>query len=341
MEMWEIRKYTTEDKEAWNAFVAASRNATFLFERGYMDYHADRFTDCSLMAFRKGKLCALLPANIDGNTLHTHQGLTYGGWIWPPSGLDTTDIFRLWKGWLDYCRLNGIETVVYKPLPYIYAKMPSEEDRYMLFLCGARLIQTDISTTLDLWNSPGFDKLQKRHLKKAAQEVEIKVHDGMEPFEVEEFHSLLTACLAERHQTRPVHSLEELKTLAGRFKERIRIWRANKRVSNDLLAAVCVYETETCIHCQYIATSRQGRELNVLSALFKVMIEHYDRRVFDNPIIRYFDFGTSNEKGGRLLNAGLNRQKTSYGGSGVAYQRYEISVADALVSMPSELWQPR
>lgn len=47
--MFEIRKYNDTDKEAWNAFVDQSRNATFLLNRSYMDYHSDRFTDHSLM----------------------------------------------------------------------------------------------------------------------------------------------------------------------------------------------------------------------------------------------------------------------------------------------------
>ena len=43
--MFEIRKYTDADKEVWNAFVVQARNATFLLNRSYMDYHSDRFTD--------------------------------------------------------------------------------------------------------------------------------------------------------------------------------------------------------------------------------------------------------------------------------------------------------
>ena len=34
----------------WDAFVGASKNGTFLLTRPYMDYHADRFTDHSLIA---------------------------------------------------------------------------------------------------------------------------------------------------------------------------------------------------------------------------------------------------------------------------------------------------
>lgn len=65
--MFEIRKYNDADKEVWNAYVEHARNATFLLNRSYMDYHSDRFHDHSLMIFHNNKLYALLPANEDGD----------------------------------------------------------------------------------------------------------------------------------------------------------------------------------------------------------------------------------------------------------------------------------
>ena len=66
--MIDIVRYTPDRAEEWDAFVRQSKNATFLFYRGYMDYHADRFADYSLMFYDKGRLCALLPANRKGET---------------------------------------------------------------------------------------------------------------------------------------------------------------------------------------------------------------------------------------------------------------------------------
>ena len=65
--------------DAWNHFVAQSKNGTFLLDRRYMDYHADRFEDHSLMVYRQGKLYALLPGNVKNGIFYSHQGLTYGG----------------------------------------------------------------------------------------------------------------------------------------------------------------------------------------------------------------------------------------------------------------------
>lgn len=336
--MWEIRPYRPDLKEEWNSFVTSSRNATFLFDRGYMDYHADRFEDRSLMAYRKGRLAAVLPADIDGTTLWSHRGLTYGGWALATAGLDTTDIFHLWRTWFLYCQEHGVERIVYKPLPYIYAEMPSQEDLYLLGLSGARLLQTDISTALDLTANPGFNKLQRRHLRQTEGTMYIEIHDASRRDDIKEFHTLLRQCLTERHATAPVHTLDELQLLMDRFKDNILIWSAYEDESDELLAAVCVYETGRCVHCQYIATSPRGRELNAMAFLVNEMVELYTQMAADDRTLRYLDFGISNEEGGRLLNAGLNRQKTSYGGSGVACQRYEINVSSALKSLPTSLW---
>ena len=328
---WEIKRYEAADKAEWDAFVGRSRNATFLFSRGYVDYHADRFADHSLMARRNGRLAAILPANIEGTTLVSHRGLTYGGWALAPRGLDTTAVFLLWQEWLRYCRAEGIDRVIYKPLPTIYASMPSQEDLYMLFLCGASATAVNISSTIDLARNPGFNTLQKRHLAHVPRGTVIECGSSR----LDEFYVMLSACLAERHGSKPVHTLAELHLLLSRFPENIHLWSAVAH-TGDLRGGVLVYETSACAHCQYIATTPEGRDDSVLSLLFREMIGHYTAAG-----MRFLDFGTSNEEGGRLLNEGLNRQKSALGGSGVAYAQFEFSVSSASVSMPSELWPPR
>ena len=330
--MWEIKPYYKENKFEWDEFVASSRNSTFLFKRDYMEYHSHRYTDHSLMAYRKGKLAAVLPANICKDVLYSHQGLTYGGWVLPPKGIDAGEIRSMWLAWMRYCKENEIVSVVYKPLPYIYALRPSQEDLYMLFLSNAVPVRTDISTAVDLSSNPGFNKLQRRHLKKNSGDFVYEVIQAGNKRGIEEFHGILSRCLQERHDAVPVHSVDELDYLMSRFPINIMIWSAYKPNRKDMLAGVVVYLTEMCIHCQYIATTEEGRTEDILAPLFYEMISWYTKEGY-----RYFDFGISNENEGRTLNTGLNRQKTSFGGSGVAYQRYEINVPSALKSLSTEL----
>ncbi len=77
-----VRRYTAADQAAWDDFVRNSKNGWFLFERGYMDYHADRFSDHSLLVYDdRDRLIALLPAHQRDDALISHNGLTYGGFI--------------------------------------------------------------------------------------------------------------------------------------------------------------------------------------------------------------------------------------------------------------------
>lgn len=335
--MWSLRRYTPGLKAEWDAFVEKARNATFLFKRDYMDYHSDRFADRSLMAYRNGRLSAVLPANIKGQTLWSHQGLTYGGWA-VREGLDTTDFFLLWREWLALCEKEGVKEVVYKPLPYIYASMPSQEDLYMLFLSKAALEQTDISSAISLGNDPGFNTLQKRHLKRAEGLIRSGWLEYPTMEEIEAFHSVVERCLTERHGTAPVHSAAELKLLADRFPHEITFWEARHADSDEIMAAICLYNTRQCAHCQYIATTEEGRALNALAPLVSSVIDFCRSRKRMQGSPAYLDFGISNEDGGLKLNAGLNRQKTSYGASGVACQRFRFSVSDSLNSLPASLW---
>ena len=65
--MLSIRRYNKEDKEKWNAFNKESKNPLFMFDRGYMDYHEDRFVDHSLLFYEDDTLVALLPLSEHGN----------------------------------------------------------------------------------------------------------------------------------------------------------------------------------------------------------------------------------------------------------------------------------
>ena len=60
MSIMEIIRYNASMAAQWDEFARHSRNGTFMHQRNYMDYHSDRFTDCSLVAMRDGKPCAML-----------------------------------------------------------------------------------------------------------------------------------------------------------------------------------------------------------------------------------------------------------------------------------------
>ncbi len=312
---WSIRIYRPEDASLWDCFVASSRQGTMLHMRGYMDYHSDRFLDNSLIAYRKGKMTAILPANIrqDG-TLSSHGGLTYGGWLTPHSHFDGADMLELFEAWTGWCKEQGISQIIYKTVPHIYHRLPAEEDLYALFRFGASIETVNLSTVIDMRDNPGFNTLQKRHLKKSSM-----LNPWLrESTNTAEFMPILQECLRNRHDAAPVHTEAELQTLKNRFPHGIRLFLAGTGTEPE--AAVCVYDTNSVAHCQYIATSESGRENGTLTYL----MHHLIHEVFSEN--RYFDFGTSNEDSGHILNSGLLHQKTGLGGRGIAYQIYKINL---------------
>ena len=173
----EIKRYSSVCEGEWNAFVERSRQGTFLFNRGYMDYHSDRFDDFSLMAYDRGVLKGVLPANRVGNVLYSHQGLTYGGWL-TQEGMDASGMLGLWAEAAGYLIPAGIGRMVYKCIPWIYSRMPSEEDRYALFRSGARWESCQVASVVDLRNGWKFDSNGRRNAAKASRWWKVMISEG-------------------------------------------------------------------------------------------------------------------------------------------------------------------
>ena len=299
----------------WDEFARMSRNGTMLHQRGYMDYHSDRFKDCSLVALHEGRLCALLPACIEGDTLWSHRGLTYGGWLVPLKHFDATVMVEVMDAACQWMSDNGIKRLVYKPVPHIYHRYPCEEDLYALFRHQAILIETNISTTIDLSCPLPLDRGNKSGAN-AARKAGIQVGPSED---WEGYWRLLSSLLDERYGTRPVHTLDEMRLLHGRFPDGIRLYAAT--LDGEMLAGVVMYLSQPVAHCQYIGASPQGKDSKALTLLFDYLIGEAKASGY-----RYFDFGISNEDHGRYLNEGLVRQKSRLGGRGIVYNTFEINL---------------
>lgn len=309
--MLEITPYTSDRRQQWDDLVSRSRESTFLFRRGYMDYHAERFRDASLLLWRRGKLFALLPGNRVGDVWQSHGGLTYGGLVTTThaTAADVSEAFRVLNEWL---RADGVRRVEYKPVPWIYCATPSEEALYALTnTCHARLRARAISSAIQACAAPRTYDI-RRSGARHAREAGIVIAESRD---LAAFWPLLTATLRESHGVAPVHSLAEIELLRSRFPANIRLITATQ--GDRLLAGTVLYITERVTHSQYIAASPEGKRLRALDLLFLSLIpEALARRPF-------FDFGISTERGGTYLNTSLIYQKEGFGGRGLCYDTYE------------------
>lgn len=309
----EIQQYIPEMKSEWDRFIESSRNGTFLFFRGYMDYHSDRFSDCSLLFRYKGRLVAVLPANREESVLWSHQGLTYGGLVLSPkcTAVQVLDIFSLLLSWMS---AQGLSKLIYKCVPDIYHRYPSQEDLYALFRNNARLIARNLSTTVPLSCRMSFSQLRRRGVKKALSlSVGINESDDLRGF-----WNVLSENLLNRYHKRPVHTVEEITLLKSRFPDNIRLFTACK--DDRVIAGSVIFEMGEWVHSQYISASPEGKESGALDLLFHYLItgRYADRTVFD--------FGQSTENMGHFLNNGLIAQKEGFGGRGIVYDTYELSL---------------
>lgn len=308
--MLEVRRYTAEQQGEWNSFIATAKNGTFLFDRNYMDYHSDRFSDHSLMFYRDDSLYAVLPANEKEHTLYTHQGLTYGGLV---MGTDATtvhviDIFKMMNS---YLREHSIQRVVYKAIPWIYHIVPAEEPLYAMHLtCRYHLLERDASSTVVLSKQLKWKK-DRRHGLRVARDNEVRV-DFSDDYT--SFWSILIENLHVNHNVSPVHSLDEILLLNRRFPKNILFVGAWK--DEELLGGCVVYVTPQVVHTQYIAATPMGKQLGVVNAIIDKILSSFPEHL-------YMDFGKSTEAHSDILNENLIYQKEGFGARTLCYDTYE------------------
>ncbi|MDE6120294.1 MAG: GNAT family N-acetyltransferase [Muribaculaceae bacterium] len=313
--MISIELYESGCAAEWDELVDASRNGTFLHKRAYMDYHSDRFDDCSLLARDgRGRLVAALPAHRNGNVLASHRGLTYGGWIMTAKA-DMEAMMEIWASASAMARQMGFGEILYRPVPHIYHRYPAEEDIYALWRAGGVLDTVLVSSVVDLQAPLGFDMSYRQSVRKAAAKgVEVGPSSDFAGF-----WQLLSDNLMATHNAKPVHTLDEIMLLHDRFPDNIFLYTAQNE--GELLAGVVVYDTHTVAHSQYASASPAGKQCRVMPMLY----EHIMRDAASRGK-RFFDFGTSCEDSGHVLNTGLIRQKASFGARAVAYQSYKIKL---------------
>ncbi|AVK82727.1 GNAT family N-acetyltransferase [Lysinibacillus sp. B2A1] len=316
---YKIEELNMQLTEEWNDFVAKSKNATFLHNTNYMHYHIDRFNDCSLIIKKNEQIVALLPGNISENTVfYSHQGLTYGGLL-ITNDTKLPDVLEYFNIINRYLYDNKkVTKIVYKTIPYIYSNVPSQEDEYALFRLGAKRIACSASSTIIINNKIKISSLRKRKIKKSqSNQLNIQIDN-----EYEEFWNILKNNLEDRHGTKPVHSVEELKLLKKRFPNEIKLFSVY--FNNECLAGALIYIVGKVAHVQYIASNDIGKQVSALDYLFNYLIED----VFND--MNYFDFGTSVEENGYKLNEGLIFQKEGFGARTVVYNHYEYYLEEVL-----------
>jgi hypothetical protein len=309
-----VISYEPGRKSEWDAFVARAKNGIFLFHRAYLEYHAERFPDASLMFYGEDeRLVALLPATIRDTTLSSHAGLTFGGVV-SNTAMKASMMLEIFDAMRANLIERGLTRVVYKAVPHIYHRLPAEEDLYALYRHDAKMVRRDMSSAILLRDKLPFSKGRKWAIKQAQK-------NGLEVRKSDDFKSFMAIeeqVLEVKHNLRPVHTAEEIQMLAGRFPGNINLFSAYS--NNTMVAGVVVYEGDIVAHAQYLAANDEGKQKGALDLILDYLINDYYRNK------NYFDFGISTEDDGRYLNSGLVENKQSFGARAIVHDFYEIDL---------------
>jgi len=308
-----VERFEPALKNRWDEFVRGSKNGVFLYHRDYLEYHEDRFVDHSLMFFQGDELVALMPANLAGDRLVSHGGLTFGGVV-TDHRMKTPLMLEVFSALTAYLSGQGIKKLVYKAVPHIYHTLPAEEDLYALFRCGARLYRRDVSSTIVKSGNVARTGGRRHGLNRGrSQGLEVT-----RSTQFGEFMTIAGAYKQGRFGLSLVHTTAEIQMLASRFPDNIKLYVAQSE--GAVLGGYLIYESANVAHAQYMGVVDEGRNLGVLDYILDVLLNDVYR---DKP---YFDFGISTVDDGHTLNKGLIVNKESYGARATVYDFYELSI---------------
>lgn len=308
-----VERYSQQNELAWNAFLETTRNGIFLFHRGFMDYHSDRFHDHSLVFYEDSSIIGIFPANQKDKMIVSHQGLTFGGLLF---AMDTkaVQIGQMVELAHSYYKAQGIEQLILKPTPYFLHQFASHEDLYFWHLKGAELYRRDLSSLVDLAHEYKYSKGRKWIINKARKEnVQIR-----QTIDWEKFHQTLSQAL-QVHGANPVHTVAELNLLQSRFPQKVRLYGAY--VGDNFVSGALTFSYGKTLHTQYLANSEAGRDVGGLDLLLDELISIARAEKY-----QFLSFGISTTDEGKSLNNGLLQQKESYGGRGVLHDWYRLKL---------------
>ncbi len=307
-------RYDTAHHTAWDDFVTKSKNGVFLFFRDYMDYHADRFPDRSLMFYdERDRLIGLLPATVRDGIFSSHMGLTFGGMI-SDTTMKVDLMLNVFDAMIEALREQGFRQMVYKAIPHIYHRIPAEEDLYALFRRGGRVYRRDVTVTIDMRARLPFSHGRRWALNQS-ERAKLSVQRS---FDFSSFMAITDQVLSTKYHAHPVHTAAEIKLLADRFPDNIKLFASFR--DSIMMAGVVIYESERVAHAQYIGAVEEGYKQGAVDCIINYLINDYYGEK------RFFDFGVSTEPVGTFLNAGIIKNKQSYGARAIAHDFYELDL---------------
>ena len=312
--------FTKAPTPDWDTVTRKAVNGHFMFERNYMDYHADRFDDHSLLFYddrvhSDREPVAVLPAHRKGGDLISHQGLPFAGLLWTED-VRMNAMAESVQALIDHMTKHDLSRLIYSPVPAPYKRFHDDEDIYQIERAGAVVAGTKVGCSARIGSNPGISKNRREIVNRAARrglrfETRIPLADS---------YGIISNCLQEKFQKRPVHTLAELELLTQRYPKAIRCDGVFHE--DDLVHSIITFHSDTCVRAQYTGGTNRGRDMHAQDFAFVSLVDAPEMQG------RWFDFGTSMNPDTGDLQSKLHWYKETLGGRASLLRTYMLDLRE-------------
>ena len=311
-----VRLYTDDDRNLWEGFLKSNNSYSFQFSRNFLDVSKNKGFDSSLIIEVQSKPVGVFPnLYINSNNTETvsHAGSSYGG-ILPKSRTSTSTLLAYYEAIANYAKKETyIKTMSFRIPPDCVKRHIEHDIHWVMWKLGARVESCYLHTAINLNNRTEADK-SRINLARIPSELQIIIGDSDDLVNLWTF---VSDVLENRHGIKTVHTLDEITFLANSFPKNILMFFA--KMDKDIVAATIFFNTVDSFRLQYMAVSELGRSISAGDYLILQAIKLAKELGFS-----YFDFGHSQESGGRFLNDSLMSFKMKFGGSNYAAFTYSL-----------------
>jgi hypothetical protein len=275
----EVRKYEERYREQWEDFIDHSANGTFLHRRSFMEYHGDRFEDASVMVWEGEELVAVFPAHREGDQIFSHNGLSFGGWIYKKD-LNSAYQQSIVHEVLGYYKNLGYSSISIFPVPFFYHQEEVDMDGVLKSLGFGEGGSKEIYVIKAPFHMK--DKGKKKGVRRANRKgLQVKEEEVSQEF----WQQMLEPMYLEKMEKLPVHSWEEIQELSHNHPGKI--MQVSAYMEDRLLAALVIFKHAEGIKVQYSAVNQEGRDSRAMDILMHDLLFR--------PGVRYIDMGTAND----------------------------------------------
>lgn len=312
-----IKRYEESDKDLWDSFIENdSINGTFLQSRRFLNYHPiKRFEDASFLIYNlKDQLCAICPACIsyeaNKKILFAHKGSTFGGLIFNNKNYNIEKVLQIVKEMELYLTEEGFDEVCLRITSSLFSIKNNELLQYVLhyynyteylelgFYIDFNNYKEDLLSNLSQGKRTNINNCLKAGLDFRELETEAQI---------EELYDVLCKNL-EKYDTKPVHTLEELKDLKNnRIAKECVFFGVFDNTKIIAGAMLFYFNIVNVAHTQYLCSLKEYDRLSPMTFLYYNLIKKIKSMGF-----KYLSWGIATENYGKKINIGLSRNKESF-----------------------------